>query len=433
MPLGLIPTLDTHVSLLRQVLSIFVEHQFYPKFAKCKFAQQELTYLGYRIGADGTVTSVDKVQAILLWPDVLANETRVRQLLGTLNYCRMLMGPTYATTARPLVELKRIGTPFVWTASNNAAARRLKKLLAEYTTLQIPDPTRPKTLYTDASGYALGAVLEQNGKPVGFLSQVMSPAQQRYSIYNQELLALVTALDKWRHLLRGAKVTAHTDHQALTYLQHINTHKPLRGRTARWLDFLAEFQDLTVSYLQGARNQALPEKSAGLLQPLLIPCRRWRHVSIDFITDLPITPRGHDIILVIVDSLSEMAHFIPTRKTATTADTVELLADRLIGYHGFPAVLISDRDPRFQSALWQQLCHPFHIKRSKSSAYHPQTDGQTERVYWTLEQMLRTYIQKDESEWERLLLALELAYNITSHSSRGEGGRSGVHPHPSHD
>lgn len=83
----------------------------------------------------------------------------------------------------------------------------------------------------------------------------MSPAQQRYSIYDQELLALVTALDKWSHLLRGAKVTAHTDHQALTYLQHINTHNPLRGRTARWLDFLAEFQEHTISYLQGARNQ----------------------------------------------------------------------------------------------------------------------------------------------------------------------------------
>ncbi|CDJ27604.1 uncharacterized protein EMH_0033270 [Eimeria mitis] len=114
-----------------------------------------------------------------------------------------------------------------------------------------------------------------------------------------------------------------------------------------------------------------------------------------------------------------MAHFIPTKTTATTADTIELLADRLIRYHGFPDVLISDRDPRFQSHLWQQLYQRFHIKRAMSSPYHPQSDGKTGRVNRTLEQMLRTYIQTDEREWERLLPALELAYNTTSHSSTG--------------
>ncbi|CDI86681.1 OSJNBa0042D13.18 protein, related [Eimeria praecox] len=148
------PTIDTRVSLLRHVLSTFLEHQFYPKFAKCKFAQQELTYLGYTIGAEGIKPSVDKVQAILLWPDVLANETQVRQFLSTVNYCRMFMGLAFADTARPLVELTRQGTPFFWGAPHTAAVRRLKKLLAEYTTLQIRDLTRPYTLYTDASGYA---------------------------------------------------------------------------------------------------------------------------------------------------------------------------------------------------------------------------------------------------------------------------------------
>ncbi|CDJ27988.1 uncharacterized protein EMH_0036660 [Eimeria mitis] len=112
-----------------------------------------------------------------------------------------------------------------------------------------------------------------------------------------------------------------------------------------------------------------------------------------------------------------MAHFIPTNKSASTADTIDLLADRLIRYHGFPDVLISDRDPRFQSQLWQLLCQRFQIKRAMSSSYHPQTDGQTERLNRTLEQMLRTYIQTDEKDWERLLPALELAYNTTSHSS----------------
>ncbi|CDJ64729.1 hypothetical protein ENH_00079100 [Eimeria necatrix] len=117
------------------------------------------------------------------------------------------------------------------------------------------------------------------------------------------------------------------------------------------------------------------------------------------------------------DSLSKMAHFVPAKKPFTAADTVELLADRLIRYHGFPEVLISDCGPPFQSYLWQELCSRFNIKRCISWPYHPQSDGQTERVNCTLEQMLRTYIISDECEWERLLPALELAYNTTSHSS----------------
>ncbi|CDJ37105.1 hypothetical protein ETH_00005490 [Eimeria tenella] len=83
----------------------------------------------------------------------------------------------------------------------------------------------------------------------------MNPTQQRYSIYDQELLALVMALDRWLHLLRVSKVTAYTDHQALTNLQRLQASKPLQGRTARWLDFLAEFPDLHITYVQGARNQ----------------------------------------------------------------------------------------------------------------------------------------------------------------------------------
>ncbi|CDJ67823.1 hypothetical protein ENH_00042210 [Eimeria necatrix] len=93
-----------------------------------------------------------------------------------------------------------------------------------------------------------------------------------------------------------------------------------------------------------------------------------------------------------------MAHFVPAKKSFTAEDTVELLADRLIRYHGFPEILLSDRDPRFQSDLWQQLCRRFNIKRAMSSSYHPQSDGQTERVNRTLDQMLRTYIQSDKRE-----------------------------------
>ncbi|CDJ53008.1 hypothetical protein EBH_0054060 [Eimeria brunetti] len=112
-----------------------------------------------------------------------------------------------------------------------------------------------------------------------------------------------------------------------------------------------------------------------------------------------------------------MAHFVPAKKAFTAAVTMDVLADRLIRYHGLPEARTSDRDPRFQSDLWQQLCTRFNIKRVLSSSYHHQSDGRTERANHTLEQMLRPYIQSDEREWEHLLPALELAYNTTRHSS----------------
>ena len=96
--------LSEHVSLLRQVLSIFLRHQFYPKFRKCKFARQTITYLGYTISVAGIKPAEDKIEAIRHWPEVQENETQVRQFLGTINYCRMFMGPDDTDVARPLVD-----------------------------------------------------------------------------------------------------------------------------------------------------------------------------------------------------------------------------------------------------------------------------------------------------------------------------------------
>ena len=139
----------------------------------------------------------------------------------------------------------------------------------------------------------------------------------------------------------------------------------------------------------------------------------------DFITGLPSSREGYDGILTVVDYLSKMAHFIPYNTQATAQEIMELFADRVIRYHGFPERIVSDRDPKFTSAFWEAFCARFHIKRALSTAFHPQTDGQTERANRTIEQMLRTYIQSNEEEWPNLLPALELAYNCTLHTSTG--------------
>ncbi|CDJ46488.1 OSJNBa0042F21.10 protein, related [Eimeria brunetti] len=219
-----------------------------------QFGTSSIEYLGYRIAGDGITPSPAKTKAIGVWPEELENDTQVKQFLGTVNYCKTFMGLAFADMVRPLVELTKRDAPFVWTEKHTAAVKALKHTLVDYTTLQTPDAKKLYVLRTDASGYAVGGILEQNGKPLGFMSMKMSPAEQRYSVYDQELLALTRALQKWRQLLLVATVTAYTDHKALQYLMKMKTTKPIRPRVARWLEFLMDFQDLKVEYRPGENS-----------------------------------------------------------------------------------------------------------------------------------------------------------------------------------
>ncbi|CAI7878198.1 unnamed protein product [Closterium sp. NIES-54] len=160
--------------------------------------------------------------------------------------------------------------------------------------------------------------------------------------------------------------------------------------------------------------------TSGLLQPLPVPEQPWQVVSLDFITGLPSTSRGHDSILVVIDKFSKMGHFIPTNATATAEATARLFFDRIITIHGIPATLISDRDPKFTSKFWKELMGLLGTKLAMSSAYHPQTDGQTERLNQVVEQLLRTACKDDVSHWDTQLPTLEFAYNNASHAATGK-------------
>ncbi|GJP33534.1 hypothetical protein CLOM_g18063, partial [Closterium sp. NIES-68] len=128
------------------------------------------------------------------------------------------------------------------------------------------------------------------------------------------------------------------------------------------------------------RMKSSKQKKAGLLQPLPVPEQPWQVVSLDFIIGLPPTSSGHDAILVVIDKFSKMGHFIPTHTTARTEETAQLFVRHIISQHGIPTTLISDRDPKFTSKFWKELMSLLGTKLAMSSAYHPQTDGQTERL-----------------------------------------------------
>lgn len=157
-------------------------------------------------------------------------------------------------------------------------------------------------------------------------------------------------------------------------------------------------------------------RQVGPLQPLPVPRKRWADVSMDFITKLPpAADSGYDAIMVVVDRLSKMAHFIPCRSNLTAHDAADLYLQHVFRLHGMPRSIVSDRDKLFTSNLWQRLFQRLGTRLNMSSGYHPQTDGQTERMNRTLEEMLRAYcgMHDRQSHWERYLPLVEYAYNST--------------------
>ena len=164
------------------------------------------------------------------------------------------------------------------------------------------------------------------------------------------------------------------------------------------------------------RCKAPTHAPQGLLNPLHIPSRPWTHISMDFITDLPVC-NGFDSVLTIVDRFSKMAHFIPCLKSTTAKDLAELFLARIYSIHGLPTDIVSDQGPQFVANFWQALLSRLGIHSSLSTAYHPQSNGQSEALNKILEQYLRCYCNYQQDNWVSLLPTAEFAYNNSSNTA----------------
>ena len=130
----------------------------------------------------------------------------------------------------------------------------------------------------------------------------------------------------------------------------------------------------------------------GLLKPLPIPTTPWHSISVDFITDLPDTHKGMNSIMVVVDRLTKMTHFIPTTKDVRAEGVAHLFKREIFRLHGAPQDIVSDRDPKFVSNFWKEFTQIVGAQRNLSTSFHPRTDGQTERMNRFLEDVLRHYV-----------------------------------------
>lgn len=246
-------TLEEHEQHVRQVLEVLRKEKLYAKESKCELVKPEVEFLGHVVGRDGVRMMEEKVKAVNDWPTP-KKVTDVRAFLGTAGYYRNFI-KGFSGIAAPLSSLTKDNVKFEWRGQHQAAFDRLKRAIKEGPVLAIPDPNLPFLVHTDASGFAVGAVLSQKQtdghvRPVAFLSKKMLDAETRYPVHEQELLAIIHALKSWRHYLYGRKFTVYTDHHSL---QHFKTQPMLSGRQSRWKDIIANF-DFDIVYIQGKTN-----------------------------------------------------------------------------------------------------------------------------------------------------------------------------------
>ncbi|KAK2457774.1 hypothetical protein QL285_005010 [Trifolium repens] len=186
-----------------------------------------------------------------------------------------------------------------------------------------------------------------------------------------------------------------------------------------WPGMKKDVAEFVASCLTCQKAKIEHQRPAGMLQSLDIPEWKWDSISMDFITGLPKTRRKHDSIWVIVDRLTKSAHFLPVRTTDTAAKLTDVYIAEIVRLHGIPSSIVSDRDPKFTSHFWKTLHEALGTKLRLSSAYHPQTDGQTERTNQSLEDLLRACVLDDRGSWDDVLPLIEFTYNNSFHASIG--------------
>jgi Reverse transcriptase (RNA-dependent DNA polymerase)/RNase H-like domain found in reverse transcriptase/Integrase zinc binding domain len=225
-----------------------------------------------------------------------------------------------------------------------------------------------------------------------------------------------------RHGLRTAVIGRYHDELLAGHWDKRRTTELVR-RTFDWPGLYRDVRRYCHECIECQKAKPARHKPRGFLRPLPVPSRPWETVTIDFITDLPPSRTYNgpawNSILVITDKFSKMAHYVPTKRKMSVTELIEVFMREVVRLHGFPANIVSDRDRLFTAAQWKRWIYYMRMRSKMSTAYHPQTDGQTERQNQSIEAYLRIFVNDLQSDWATLLPCAEFAYNNSKHSATG--------------
>ncbi|SOV04672.1 uncharacterized protein UDID_17163 [Ustilago sp. UG-2017a] len=432
-------TLKQHQEHVSVVLAHLRQAGLYAKAEKCQFSTSQTEFLGFVVSDQGVTMDSSKTEVITNWP-VPKSVHDVQVFLGFCNFYRKFI-PQYSRTAYPLTQLLRKeaqSAPFAWHNDAQHAFEQLRSAFGTDTILHHFDPTWPIIVETDASDFAVAAVLSQT-----FDQGARNPI-------SSDSLQLASSQDPWTssllervHLGSAPPGSTINSMNLLTYQDSVcvpevddlrllivqDRHdSPAAGHPGRrktlslvrrsffWLGMSKFVHSFVDSCETCRRIKAVRHKPYGHLKSLPVPPHPWLSISMDLIEQLP-PSSDFTAILVVVDRLTKMAIFVPTTNELDAPKLAKLFLRHVYSKHGLPTSIVSDRGSEFTSHFWCSLSTLLGIKNHFSSAYHPQSDGQTERINQVLEQFLRGYSNHLQTDWSDLLPLAKFSYNNAEHAS----------------
>ncbi|GJZ22323.1 putative reverse transcriptase domain-containing protein [Tanacetum coccineum] len=373
-----------------------------------------------------------------------------------------------------MTKLTQKSVKFDFGEKAEAAFQLLKQKLCSAPILALPEGSENFMVYYDASHKGLDAILMQREKVIAYASRQLKVHEKNYTTHDLELGAVVFTLKMWRHYLYGTnldlpKQILSAQSEAIKEKNFINEdlHVMIKKLESRadgtlclnnqswilrfgdlralimheshkskysihpgsdkmyqdlkklywWPNMKAEIATYVSKCLTCAKVKIEYQKPSGLLVQPEIPQWKWENITMDFVTKLPKTTTGQDMIWVIVDRLTKSAHFLPMREDDTLEKLTRQYLKEVVSRHGVPVSIISDRDGKFTSHFWKSLNKALGTRLDMSTAYHPETDGQSERTIQTLEDMLRACVLDFGKGWDRHLPLVEFSYNNSYHTN----------------
>ncbi|GJZ21304.1 putative reverse transcriptase domain-containing protein [Tanacetum coccineum] len=452
-----------HEEHLKAILELLKKEELYAKFSKCEFWIPKVQFLGHVIDSKGIHVDPAKIESIKDWVSP-KSPTEIRQFLGLAGYYqRFIEG--FSKIAKPMTKLTQKKVEFVWGDKQETAFQLLKKKLCSAPILALPEGSEDFVAYCDASKKGLGAVLMQREKVIAYASRQLKIHEKNYTTHDLELGAVVFALKIWRHYLYGTKCTVFTDHKSL---QHILNQKELNMRQRRWLELLSDY-DCEIRYHPGKANvvaDALSRKEreqplrvralvmtigldlpkqilnaqtearkpeniknedvGGMLVKNSKDLEKFRTEKLEPRTDGTLCFNGRSWLPCYGDLRTTIEIGGTTGNTSMTVGTTSLwiLVTKLpkssqgSGRETWnPVSNHCDRALGSIQDLWRTLQKALGTSLDMSIAYHPETDGQSERKIQTLEDMLRACVINFGKGWVNHLPLVKFSYNNSYHAS----------------
>ncbi|KAJ9547570.1 hypothetical protein OSB04_020113 [Centaurea solstitialis] len=348
-------------------------------------------FLGHVVSRDGIKVDPAKIEAIKGW-EPQKTPSEVRSFLRLAGYYRKF-----------IQDFSRLATPLTKLTRKNEKFRRLMELLNDYDC---------EILYHLGKANVVADALSWKEK-----KETTKVVVLRLTVTND----LMEDIRKWQEeALKGElrKTILEEAHRS-RYSVHPGTNKMYHDlrRNFWWPRMKKDIAYHVERCLTCLQVKEEHQRLSGKLQPLGVPKWKWENIAMDFVTKLSRTPKGFDAIWVIVDRLTKSAHLLPIKETYSLDRLAKLYIAEIVSIHGVPLSIVSDRDSRFTLQFWRSFQQQFGSKLKMSTAYHPQTDGQSKRTIQMLEDMLRACVIDFGGSWEAHLPLIEFSYNNSYQAS----------------